>query len=281
MTSSSSPRALRRQAGRRASALLAGAVLTVPTSALLAGSAYAERGPAVVTVKGPAAAAATAGHRAPATSTATIAQPLSHADQNTGGANPGTTSGCGAYCSSGVGLPTGNGVGDGTAVGQPCAGCVGKADNKNPAGQAPSGPVDANAGYECDRNQGIGKTNPAHTGCATVKTAVLPPVVTPPVVNPPVVTPPKVTPPVVTPPVVGPPSGVTPAAPVFGGGTGGPATGFTPQAPVPAAPVPGAPAAPTALPFTGDATATALTTGALLVLTGAGLVAMTRRRVTS
>jgi LPXTG-motif cell wall-anchored protein len=41
---------------------------------------------------------------------------------------------------------------------------VGKADNKNPKGQMP-GPSDKNAGYECDRNNGIGKTNPAHTGC--------------------------------------------------------------------------------------------------------------------
>ncbi len=57
-----------------------------------------------------------------------------------------------------------NGQGKGKAVGKPCAGCVGKADNKNPHGQMP-GPSDQNAGYECDRNNGIGKTNPAHTGC--------------------------------------------------------------------------------------------------------------------
>ena len=58
----------------------------------------------------------------------------------------------------------GNGKGDGTAAGKPCAGCVGNADDKNPPGQAPGG-SDGNAGYECDRNQGVGKENPAHTGC--------------------------------------------------------------------------------------------------------------------
>jgi hypothetical protein len=67
---------------------------------------------------------------------------------------------CGAYCPSGVGLPSGNG----NATNQPCAGCVGNADAKNPPGQAPDG-SDANNGYECDGNQGIGQTNPAHSGC--------------------------------------------------------------------------------------------------------------------
>lgn len=52
---------------------------------------------------------------------------------------------------------------------KPCAGCVGNADDKNPGavkqyGQYPDG-TDHNAGYECDRNQGIGQSNPAHTGC--------------------------------------------------------------------------------------------------------------------
>ncbi len=40
-------------------------------------------------------------------------------------------------------------------------------------GQAPDG-GDANAGYECDRNQGIGKMNPAHTGCTTSTTSPTP-----------------------------------------------------------------------------------------------------------
>lgn len=48
---------------------------------------------------------------------------------------------------------------------QPATGSVGNADTKNPPGQAPDG-TDGNAGYECDRNQGIGKGNPAHTSCA-------------------------------------------------------------------------------------------------------------------
>jgi hypothetical protein len=96
-------------------------------------------------------------------------QPLSGADQNTGGANgqcPG-----GPYCSTRDGSPSGNGNGTGKSVGKPCAGCVGKADNKNPKGQMPNG-SDHNAGYECDRNHGIGRSNPAHTGCKSAPTTV-------------------------------------------------------------------------------------------------------------
>jgi hypothetical protein len=70
----------------------------------------------------------------------------------------------GPYDSTRDGSPSLNGNGGGNAVGKPCAGCVGKADNKDPPGQMPGG-SDANAGYECDRNHGIGRTNPAHTGC--------------------------------------------------------------------------------------------------------------------
>src|SRR5436853_4518651 len=86
-------------------------------------------------------------------------QPVSGADQNSGGANgqcPG-----GPYCSTRDGSASGNGNGGGQAVGKPCAGCVGKADNKNPKGQMPNG-SDNNAGYEGDRNHGIARTNPAH-----------------------------------------------------------------------------------------------------------------------
>lgn len=86
-------------------------------------------------------------------------QPRSNADNNGNGAN--TT---GPYDSTRDGSPSGNGNGDGNANGKPCAGCVGKADNKNPPGQQP-GPQDNNNGYECDGNNGIAKTNPAHTGC--------------------------------------------------------------------------------------------------------------------
>lgn len=94
-------------------------------------------------------------------------QPVSSADENPGGANgqcPG-----GAYCSTRDGSPSANGVGAGKATGKPCAGCVGRADNKNPRGQRPNG-SDHNAGYECDGNQGIGQTNPAHTGCRAEET---------------------------------------------------------------------------------------------------------------
>jgi hypothetical protein len=92
-------------------------------------------------------------------------QPQSTADQNTGGANgkcTGTDNG--PYCSTRDGSPSGNGNGGGQAKGKPCAGCVGKADNKNPKGQYP-GPSDRNNGYECDGNHGIARSNPAHTGC--------------------------------------------------------------------------------------------------------------------
>ncbi|MGZ4493666.1 MAG: LPXTG cell wall anchor domain-containing protein [Nocardioides sp.] len=92
-------------------------------------------------------------------------QPDSTADQNDGGANGDCPDG-GSYCSTRDGSPSANGAGDGTATGKPCAGCVGKADNKNPQGQGPDG-SDRNAGYECDSNQGVGQGNPAHTGCTS------------------------------------------------------------------------------------------------------------------
>ena len=65
--------------------------------------------------------------------------------------------------------PAPNGNGGGKSTGKPCAGCVGNADDKSPGarsgkGQYPNG-SDHNAGYECDRNNGVGKGNPAHTGC--------------------------------------------------------------------------------------------------------------------
>jgi hypothetical protein len=44
---------------------------------------------------------------------------------------------------------------------RPCNGCVGNADDKEPHGDEP----DDDAGHECDRNHGIGKGNPAHSGC--------------------------------------------------------------------------------------------------------------------
>jgi hypothetical protein len=95
-------------------------------------------------------------------------QPASTADFSGSGANQ-----HGAYDSTRDGSASENGNGDGAAVGRPCAGCVGKADNKNPAGQFPDG-TDANNGYECDGNAGIGRTNPAHTGCLIPNTPVTP-----------------------------------------------------------------------------------------------------------
>jgi hypothetical protein len=76
----------------------------------------------------------------------------------------GANSDCGNYCSTSDGSPSRNGNGTGAAKGKPCAGCVGKADNKNPKGQAPDG-SDHNNGYECDGNHGVGRGNPAHSGC--------------------------------------------------------------------------------------------------------------------
>jgi hypothetical protein len=92
-------------------------------------------------------------------------------DSSTGN---GANQDCGAYCPSGVGLPSGNGNGDGNATGKPCAGCVGNADDKNPPGQFKDG-SDHNNGYECDGNNGIGKTNPAHSGCNPSPTTTEPP----------------------------------------------------------------------------------------------------------
>lgn len=63
--------------------------------------------------------------------------------------------------------------------GTPCDGCVGKADDKNPQGQQPGG-TDANSGYECDSNHGVGRGNPAHTGCKPAETAPVTPQTIPP-----------------------------------------------------------------------------------------------------
>src|SRR4051812_30522220 len=97
--------------------------------------------------------------------TYTDPQPPSKADFSGHGANT-----HGPYDSTRSGAPSLNGNGKGKAVGKPCAGCVGNADDKNPKGQMPNG-SDHNAGYECDRNHGIGRTNPAHTGCRAGETA--------------------------------------------------------------------------------------------------------------
>src|SRR4051812_4990051 len=98
----------------------------------------------------------------PAQQTYTDPQPPSNADFSDHGANT-----HGPYDSTRDGSDSQNGNGDGNANGKPCAGCVGKADNKNPPGQEKTDPQGTfpNNGYECDNNNGIGKTNPAHTGC--------------------------------------------------------------------------------------------------------------------
>ena len=80
----------------------------------------------------------------------------------TGGANSTSPD---PYAPTNVGDPSGNG----NATTQPAAGTKGKADAKNPPGQLPDG-GDSNAGYECDTNQGVGQSNPAHTGCVTTTT---------------------------------------------------------------------------------------------------------------
>ena len=93
-------------------------------------------------------------------------QPYSNADLNGTGANPGSPSTTNPYKSTRDSSASMNGNGNGAATGKPCAGCVGRADNKNPKGQQP-GPQDHNNGYECDGNHGIAQGNPAHTTCTS------------------------------------------------------------------------------------------------------------------
>ena len=90
----------------------------------------------------------------------TFASPVLAAGANTSG----------AYDANYTGAASGNGNGNAALhAGDhlPLAGSVGNADGKNPPGQYPDG-SDANNGYECDGNGGIGLTNPAHTGCTPV-----------------------------------------------------------------------------------------------------------------
>lgn len=137
----------------------------------------------------------------PAPQDTTQPQAESKADDNETGANRD-----GPYDSTRDGSASQNGKGDGQANGKPCAGCVGKADNKNPPGQMPNG-SDPNAGYECDRNQGVGKTNPAHTGCKAAPTPPATPTPTPtPTVPPGEETPPGEVPPGGNPPANAPPA---------------------------------------------------------------------------
>ncbi len=78
---------------------------------------------------------------------------------------PASAHNSGPYDSTTDGSPSGNGNGDNDNGNKPCAGCVGNADDKNPPGQLPGPEDDGDKGYECDGNSGVGKTNPAHSGC--------------------------------------------------------------------------------------------------------------------
>ncbi|MGY2873472.1 LPXTG-motif cell wall-anchored protein [Marmoricola sp. URHA0025 HA25] len=154
---------------------------------------------------GPPAGAGTTERPATQPVTPVTPQPISTADANAGGANGQCPDG--PYCSTTDGTASANGNGGGQATGKPCAGCVGKADNKNPHGQLPNA-SDHNAGYECDTNHGIARGNPAHSGCLQAPPEVcptdpcVPPCATEPCV-PPCVTEPCV-PPCVTEPCVPP-----------------------------------------------------------------------------
>jgi len=186
----------RRTTGRRLAAvvpatLFALVVMGAPSALAATGNGHGTSADATTASSGHAAKGKSAGHATKSSSdkgssqasshttsgTAgtsgdpTQPQPISRGDQNSGGAN-GQCTGA-TYCSTRDGSPSGNGNGGGKATGRPCAGCVGKADNKNPPGQEKTDPRGTfpNNGYECDNNNGIGKTNPAHTGCtATTST---------------------------------------------------------------------------------------------------------------
>jgi len=161
-----------------------------------------------------------------------------------------------------------NGGGNSDGGGKPCAGCVGKADNKHPPGQEPD-ENDRNKGYECDDNKGVGARrgtgNPAHTGCRVKSTTTTPP-------PPPPSTPPG-NPPTTPPgnPPTNPPDDVLPTKFTSDGditGEKGPGDGVGNEA---------AERAPRgrALPFTGASVVMFLVIGASLI--GAGIVAARRK----
>lgn len=80
------------------------------------------------------------------------------------------------YDSTCDGVASKAGNGSGGAGGRPCAGCVGNADYKEPKGQLNDGDHDGDAGYECDGNNGVARSNPAHTSCKRpATTEVCPP----------------------------------------------------------------------------------------------------------
>jgi len=210
-------------------------------------------------------AAAHSEGKPPSSGSTSEPQPPSNADFSGHGANV-----HGPYDSTRDGSPSENGNGDGKAVGKPCAGCVGSADNKNPPGQLPGG-SDANAGYECDRNKGIGKSNPAHTSCKETTPPTAPPDTIPPTAPPdttPPTAPPDTTPPDTTPPAT--PPGVTPPEAT-------PPAIMPPQKSPPAAPGQPRVTPPGGLAVTG-AVGWLLPIGAGLLLAGAGVIAASHRR---
>ncbi|HVM18997.1 MAG TPA: LPXTG cell wall anchor domain-containing protein [Egibacteraceae bacterium] len=145
--------------------------LAVLLAYLPAAAAFAQMGDDEETVSAEQteAPAATEAPETAAVDTTTTDAPKQSATATKQAATP---SGAGAntsgpYDSTADGSPSGNGNGNGNAVGKPAAGSVGNADNKNPPGQLPDADSDGNNGYECDKNNGIGKTNPAHSGCKT------------------------------------------------------------------------------------------------------------------
>ena len=179
---------------------------------------------------------------------------------------------------SGVGQPSGNGKSTDNNGNRPCAGCVGKADYKNPPGQLPDG-SDHNKGYECDGNEGVGKMNPAHSGCApSAPTAPTPPA---PSVTPPA---PAVTPPAESPPESRPPEANAEERGEVQGVEQGPEVPATPPSPpVPAAIPVSAVVTPAAekleqLPVTGGQALFVGLLGLLLLVAGLGLARLLRIR---
>lgn len=210
-----------------------------------------------------AGGANSAANRSTSTTAATnVPQPFSTADLNNTGAND--TSSSNQYLSTRDGSPSLNGSGTGGANGEPCAGCVGKADNKNPPGQYPNG-SDHNAGYECDTNHGIGQSNPAHTGCATTTTSTttttLPTSPTTPT-----------TAPTTTAPTTAPTTAATIAPRSSDPGTSATGTTVATASAAKAVPVHGS------LAFTGAAAAAEALAGLTALGAGAVLVGMARRR---
>ncbi|WP_091369791.1 hypothetical protein [Actinokineospora alba] len=188
-------------------------------------------------------------HGKPAPADTTVPQPASNADFSGHGANT-----HGPYDSTRDGSPSGNGNGGGEAVGKPCAGCVGKADNKNPKGQLP-GPQDGNKGYECDSNHGIGRSNPAHTGCKSTTTTTTPPTTT------------------IT---------TTTTTSTTTGTTSGPSTAPAPQPginPAAGSAAAGTTAGTTSLADTGVNIGVPVGAGLLLLGAGSGLIVLSRRRL--